>query len=138
MKTIEYEFWREQFRFSVPALFLLSFIAGIIGVTYGICGGAIIAPFCAAVFHHPVYTVAGVAPLGTFLTSIVGVIFYSILPSVGGITTSPDWALGFLFRIGGFGGMNVGVRLQNLCQKKHIKVILGTLIISLSIRYIYQ
>jgi uncharacterized membrane protein YfcA len=118
LKTIEYEFWGERFRFNVPAMFLLSFIVGIIGGTYGIGGGA--------------------ALLGTFLTSVVGVIFYSILPSAGGISTSPDWALGFLFGIGGFGGMYVGARLQKYVPQKHIKVILGALIVSLSIRYIYQ
>ena len=138
MMTIEYEFWGERFRFSVPAMFLLSFIVGIIGGTYGIGGGAIIAPFCVAVFHLPVYTVAGAALLGTFLTSVVGVIFYSILPSAGGISTSPDWALGFLFGLGGFGGMYVGARLQKYVPQKHIKVVLGILIVSLSVRYIYQ
>jgi uncharacterized membrane protein YfcA len=138
INTIEYEFWGERFRFSVPAMFLLAFIVGIIGGTYGIGGGAIIAPFCVAVFHLPVYTVAGAALLGTFLTSVVGVIFYSILPSAGGISTSPDWALGFLFGLGGFGGMYVGARLQKYVPQKHIKAILGTLIVSLSIRYIYQ
>lgn len=138
IKTVEYEFWGEKCRFSVPAMFLLSFIVGIIGGIYGIGGGAIIAPFCVAVFHLPVYTVAGAALLGTFITSVVGVIFYSILPSAGGISTSPDWALGFLFGIGGFGGMYVGARLQKYVPQKHIKVILGTLIVSLSIGYIYQ
>jgi uncharacterized protein len=138
LKTIEYEFWGERFRFSVPAMFLLSFIVGIIGGTYGIGGGAIISPFCVAVFHLPVYTVAGAALLGTFFTSIVGVIFYSILPSASGISTSPDWTLGLLFGIGGFGGMYVGARLQKYVPQKHIKVILGTMIILLSFRYIYQ
>jgi hypothetical protein len=75
-------------------------------------GGAIIAPFCVAVLHLPVYTAAGTALFGIFLTSVVGVIFYSILTSAGGISTSPDRALGFLFGIGGFGGMYVGARLQ--------------------------
>jgi uncharacterized membrane protein YfcA len=75
LKTIEYEFWGERFRFSVPAMFLLAFVVGVIGGTYGIGGGAIIAPFCVAVFHLPVYTMAGAALLGTFLTSIVGVFF---------------------------------------------------------------
>jgi uncharacterized membrane protein YfcA len=76
-------------------MLLLAFVVGIIGGTYGIGGGAIIAPFCVAVFHLPVYTAAGAALLGTFLTSIVWVFFYSVLPAAGGASTSPDWALGF-------------------------------------------
>jgi len=66
LKEIEYEFWGERFRFSVPSMFLLALIVGIVGGTYGIGGGAIIAPFCVTVFRLPIYTVAGAALLGTF------------------------------------------------------------------------
>ncbi len=138
LKIIEYEFWGEQFRFSVPAMFLLAFVVGIIGGTYGIGGGAIIAPFCVAVFHLPVYTVAGAALLGTFLTSIVGVFFYSILPSTGGGSTSPDWVLGFLFGAGGFAGMYIGARLQKYMPQMFLKLMLGTMITSLALGYIVQ
>jgi uncharacterized membrane protein YfcA len=138
LKTIEYEFWGERFRFSVPAMLLLAFLVGIIGGTYGIGGGAIIAPFCVAVFHLPVYTVAGAALLGTFLTSIVGVFFYSILPAAGGVSTSPDWALGFLFGAGGFAGMYLGARLQKYVPQKIIKLMLGAMIVFLALRYIAQ
>jgi len=138
LKIIEYEFWGERFRFSVPAIFLLAFVVGIIGGTYGIGGGAIIAPFCVAVFKLPVYTVAGAALLGTFLTSIGGVFFYSILPATGGVSTSPDWALGFLFGIGGFAGMYIGARLQKYMPQKFIQLVLGSMITSLALQYIVQ
>ena len=136
LSAIEYEFWGERFRFSVPAMFALAFVVGVIGGAYGIGGGAIIAPFCVAVFHLPVYTVAGAALLGTFLTSIVGVIFYSVLPVANGISTAPDWALGFLFGAGGFGGMYLGARLQKYVPQKAIKLLLGAMILSLALRYI--
>ena len=138
LTTIEYEFWGERFRFSVPAMFLLSLVVGVIGGTYGIGGGAIIAPFCVAVFHLPVYTVAGAALLGTFLTSVVGVFFYSVLPASGGLSTSPDWALGFLFGVGGFAGMYIGARLQKYVPQKFIKLMLGIMITSLAVKYIVQ
>jgi uncharacterized membrane protein YfcA len=138
LKIIEYEFWGENFRFSVPAMFLLAFAVGIVGGTYGIGGGAVIAPFCVAVFNLPVYTVAGAALLGTFLTSIVGVFFYSILPAAGVISPSPDWALGILFGIGGFAGMYIGARLQKYMPQKFIKLMLGIMITSLALKYIIQ
>jgi uncharacterized membrane protein YfcA len=138
LKIIEYEFWGEHFRFSVPAMFLLAFAVGIIGGTYGIGGGAIIAPFCVAVFHLPVYTVAGAALFATFLTSIAGVFFYTILPATGGASTSPDWALGFLFGIGGFAGMYIGARLQKYMPQKFIKLMLGIMITALALKYILQ
>jgi len=76
-KIIEYEFWGERFRFSVPAMFPHACVVGI--------GGAILAPFCETVFPMPVSTVAGAALLGTCFTSIVEVFFYSVLPAAGGV-----------------------------------------------------
>ncbi len=136
--TVEFEFWGERFRFSVPAMFFLSFIVGIIGGIYGIGGGAIIAPFCVAVFNLPVYAVAGAALLGTFLTSLVGVFFYSLLPGAGGAAVSPDWVLGSLFGAGGFAGMYIGARLQKYVPQVFIKLMLGVMIISLALKYIIE
>jgi uncharacterized protein len=138
LSRVEYEFWGERFSFSTPAMFSLAFFVGIIGGTYGIGGGAIIAPFCVAVFHLPVYTVAGAALLGTFLTSIAGVFFYSIIPVKGGLATAPDWLLGFFFGAGGFVGMYLGARAQKFVPQKFIKGMLGVIISFLALSYIIQ
>lgn len=138
LTRIEYEFWGERFSYSTIAMFSLAFVVGIIGGTYGIGGGAIIAPFCVAVFHLPVYTVAGAALMGTFLTSIAGVFFYSVIPAKAGMVTSPDWLLGFLFGVGGFAGMYLGARFQKFVPQKLIKLMLGTIITLLALRYISQ
>ena len=138
LKKVEYEFWGERFSFSTVGMFFLAFFVGIIGGTYGIGGGAIIAPFCVAVFHLPVYTVAGAALMGTFLTSILGVTFYSIMPAKAGMVTSPDWFLGFLFGTGGFVGIYLGARFQKFVPQKAIKLMLGIIIVLLAIRYISQ
>jgi uncharacterized protein len=138
LSRVEYEFWGERFSYSTLAMFLLAFAVGIIGGTYGIGGGAIIAPFCVAVFRLPVYTVAGAALLGTFLTSIAGVFFYSIIPAQAGMATSPDWFLGFLFGAGGFIGMYLGARAQKYIPQKFIKLMLGVIISILALRYITQ
>ena len=63
--------------------------------------------------------------MGTFLTSIAGVTFYTILPVHEGLSTSPDWLLGFLFGTGGFAGMYIGARLQKYVPQKFIKLGLG-------------
>jgi uncharacterized membrane protein YfcA len=138
LSRVEYEFWGERFTFSTLAMFILAFVVGIIGGTYGIGGGAIIAPFCVAVFHLPVYTVAGAALLGTFITSIAGVFFYSVIPAQPGMATAPDWFLGFLFGAGGFVGMYFGARAQKFVPQKFIKLMLGIVISLLALRYISQ
>lgn len=136
LTRVEYEFWGERFSYSTIAMFGLAFVVGIIGGTYGIGGGAIIAPFCVTVFRLPVYTVAGAALLGTFLTSIAGVFFYSIMSAQAGLKTVPDWLLGFLFGAGGFIGMYLGARAQKFIPQKFIKLMLGMVISFLALRYI--
>jgi uncharacterized membrane protein YfcA len=91
-----------------------------------------------AVFHLPVYTVAGAALMGTFLTSIAGVTFYSVIPAKEGLATSPDWLLGALFGAGGFLGMYLGARFQKFVPQKFIKIMLGLVILFLAIKYILQ
>ncbi len=137
-RRVEYEFWGERFSYSTPGMFALAFAVGVIGGTYGIGGGAIIAPFCVAVFRLPVYTVAGAALMGTFLTSIAGVFFYTVLPARGDLATRPDWLLGALFGAGGFAGMYLGARLQKYVPQKVIKATLGAIIVFLATRYIGQ
>jgi len=138
LSRVEYEFWGQRFAFSTFGMLALALVVGIIGGTYGIGGGAIIAPFCVAVFNLPVYTVAGAALLGTFLTSVAGVFFYSIIPAKVGLSCAPDWFLGFLFGAGGFAGMYVGARLQKYIPQKYLKLILGVIITFLAGSYILQ
>ena len=134
-----YEFYGETFSFNTTILFMLTFVVGIIGGTYGIGGGSIIAPFLMAIFGLPVYTIAGAALLGTFLTSIAGVIFYTIIAPMyahTGLAIAPDWMLGALFGAGGFLGMYCGARVQKYMPAKIIKLILGIVIFLLALRYI--
>jgi uncharacterized membrane protein YfcA len=138
LARVEYDFWGQRFSFSTPGMFILAFIVGIIGGTYGIGGGAIIAPFCVTVFRLPVYTVAGAALMGTFLTSIAGVFFYSVIPVKAQLSTAPDWQLGLLFGLGGVVGMYCGARMQKYVPQKFIKLTLGILILFLAVRYVVQ
>ncbi len=138
IKKVEYEFWGETFSFSTIAMFILALIVGIIGGAYGIGGGAIIAPFCVAFFHLPVYTIAGAALMGTFITSFAGAIFFSIMALLGNVSAMPDWPLGILFGTGGFVGMYFGAKLQRFVPQRFIKFIIAILISFLSFTYIYQ
>ncbi|MBF0459430.1 MAG: sulfite exporter TauE/SafE family protein [Nitrospirae bacterium] len=138
IKKIEYEFWGETFSFKPVSMFILSFVVGIIGGAYGIGGGSMIAPFCVAIFRLPVYTIAGAALMGTFITSLAGAIFFSVIPATGGVSANPDWLLGALFGVGGFIGMYLGAKTQKHVPQKIIKLALGVVIVFLAAKYIIQ
>ncbi len=139
MKQAEFRFGGQKYSFSVPTVFSLCFIVGIIGGIYGIGGGAIVAPFLVAIFQLPVYAVAGAALMGTFVTSIGGVITYQVLASVyPGMSVAPDWYLGFLFGSGGFAGMYLGARCQKHLPAKTIKIILCFCVLFVASKYIYD
>ncbi len=122
--------------FSLPGMLLLSFVVGIIGGVYGIGGGSFIAPLCIAWFRLPVHAIAGAALGATFLTSVAGVAFYSLLPAPPGLTTQPDWLLGLLFGAGGMLGMYWGARMQRRMPQAALKLLLGVLIALLALQYL--
>ena len=137
LKRIKYEFYGEQFDVPVVGVFSLSFIVGIVGGIYGIGGGAIIAPFFVSFFGLPVYTVAGAALMGTFVTSVAGVIFYqAIAPFYPNMSVAPDWLLGSLFGLGGIAGMYLGARFQKYVPANMIKWMLSAIIIFTAFKYI--
>ena len=138
LKRMEFYFSGDLVSFSVPILLTLTFIVGIVGGIYGIGGGAIIAPFCVSILHIPVFTVAGPALFGTFMTSIAGVFFYSTIPINSGRTAPPDLLLGILFGVGGLLGMYFGARCQKYVPERIIKAMLALIILIVSLRYIVQ
>ena len=141
LKRISYRFQGEYFSASTWGLLLLSFIVGIIGGTYGIGGGAIIAPFLVTVFRLPIHTVAGASLLGTFITSIAGVLFYTAIApfyAETGLTIQPDWLLGAMFGIGGAAGIYIGARVQRFVPARIIKAVLAVCILIVVVKYVSE
>jgi uncharacterized membrane protein YfcA len=138
LKRIEYDFADRRVSFSTLSMFFLSLTVGIVSGIYGIGGGSIIAPFCISMFRLPIHTVAGAVLMGTFVTSISGVAYYTAIPMNNGMTAPPDWLLGFLFGVGGLCGMYLGARAQKFIPELAIKVVLALIIFSVSIKYILQ
>ena len=137
-RKVEYEFWGERFSFSTIGMSALAFVVGIIGGAYGIGGGAIIAPFCVAIFRLPVYTIAGATLMGTFITSVAGALFFTLLPATKGVSPLPDWPLGMLFGAGGFFGMYLGAKMQKFVPQSGLKILIGSVMALLAVRYIAQ
>ena len=137
LKRLKYTFYDEAYDVPVWGIVSLSFIVGIVGGIYGIGGGAIIAPFFVTFFGLPVYTIAGAALMGTFVTSVAGVIFYqAIAPFYPHMSVAPDWLLGILFGLGGMAGMYLGARFQKHVPAKAIKWMLAGIIIFTALKYV--
>ncbi len=137
MRQVKFDYDGEIHQFSPLTVYIICFLVGIIGGIYGIGGGSIVAPFFVAIIGLPVYTVAGAALMGTFITSVAGVVFYQYLSWVyTDIAVAPDWMLGALFGVGGIFGMYFGARTQKLVPARVIKGILCGCVLFVSIRYI--
>ncbi|MCP3900332.1 MAG: sulfite exporter TauE/SafE family protein [Desulfobacteraceae bacterium] len=139
LKRVEFNFGNQKYSFSTLVVILLCFVVGIIGGIYGIGGGSIIAPFFISFLHLPVYVVAGAALMGTFVTSVAGVIFYQILAFFYPETSiAPDWYLGMLFGIGGLLGIYLGARCQKYFPSYIIKSILCFCVLFVAAKYIFD
>jgi uncharacterized membrane protein YfcA len=141
LKRIGYEFNGQPYYASTIGLFVLSLIVGVIGGTYGIGGGAIIAPFLVTMFRLPVHSVAGAALLGTFITSVAGVAIYAVISpfySDSHLAIMPDWMLGLAFGVGGAFGMYIGARIQRFVPAKAIKTLLAACVSLIAVKYIIE
>ena len=136
IKTTRFNFKGAKYSFTTAKLLGLALVVGIIGGVYGIGGGAIIAPFLITFFRLPVYAIAGAVLLGTFVSSLAGVTFYSLIP-INGAVAAPDWLLGILFGAGGLMGMYLGARAQKYMPGRWIKLMLGGVIIFVASKYIF-
>ena len=136
-RMLSYTYEGRTYEVSVPSLVLLTSVIGVIGGAYGVGGGAILAPFLVTMWRLPVHTVAGATLLGTCLTSVVGVAFFTIAaPLLGNEGVAPDWALGLLLGAGGLCGMYTGARLQRFVPGRAIEALLAIVVLGLAAKYI--
>ncbi len=138
-REIAFRFRAREYRCSTPGIVAFSFLVGIVGGAYGIGGGAIVAPIFVTFYGLPIHAVAGATLMGTFTTSIVGVLVYqaiAISPVASGTTVGPDWLLGLLFGVGGLAGMYLGARLQKFFPSAWLKLMLGLIVLFVAGRYV--
>lgn len=117
----------------------ISLVVGLIGGIYGIGGGGLIAPFLVSFFGLPVHAISGACLFTTFLTSVLGVLFYCLIsPFFTDVALLPDWSLGCILGLGGLAGVYIGASLQKYLSDKILKILLGILQIAIAIIFIVK
>ena len=113
---------------------LLALGVGTVGGIYGIGGGSILGPILVGL-GFSVLEVAPAALTATFLTSIAGVLTFSLFSIGGSGDLAPDWALGIGMGLGGLAGAFLGARLQARLPEELLRRGLGVLALALGLRY---
>ena len=138
-RRLAYEFQGRTYQCSTPGILSFSFLVGMFGGIYGIGGGAIMAPFLVAIYDLPIHTVAGATLMGTFITSVVGVLFAAASAPLwrhSGLAASPDWLLGCLFGAGGMCGMYLGARTQRYVSSFALNLLLSAILVAVAVLYL--
>ena len=120
----------------VPALVALAAVVGCVGGIYGIGGGSILAPVLIG-SGRPPSEVAPAALASTFVTSVAGVITFTILSLPAHAPVAPDWPTGLALGAGGLAGAYLGARLQSRLPDVAIRRIVGVLVIAIGARYLW-
>jgi len=124
-----------SFDLSCPVLVLIAAVVGCVGGIYGIGGGSIIAPILIGA-GRPAAQVAPAALASTLVTSVAGVVTFSILSAQTHGSVAPDWPTGIALGVGGLLGSYLGARLQSRLPDLLIRRVLGVLEIAIAIRFL--
>jgi uncharacterized protein len=120
-----------------PALAGLAALVGCIGGIYGIGGGSILAPALIGAGRPPA-EVAPAALASTFVTSVAGVVTFTILAAGQHGAVAPDWPTGLALGAGGLIGAYTGARLQSRLPEVLIRRVLGVLVLAIGVRYLWS
>ena len=120
-----------------PALIVLAAAVGCVGGIYGIGGGSILAPILIGTGRRP-SQVAPAALASTFVTSVAGVITFTILSIHQHGLVAPDWPTGIALGVGGLAGAYTGARIQSRLPDALIRHLVGILVIAIGARYLWS
>jgi uncharacterized protein len=120
-----------------PALIVLAAVVGCVGGIYGIGGGSILAPILIGTGRSPA-DVAPAALASTFVTSVAGVITFTILSVSHHGSIAPDWPTGIALGLGGLAGAYTGARIQSRLPELVIRRLVGVLVIAIAARYLWS
>jgi uncharacterized protein len=126
---------RKVRRIPVPVLIVLAAAVGCVGGIYGVGGGSILAPILISSGRRAV-EVAPAALASTFVTSVAGVITFTILSINQHAPVAPNWPTGLALGVGGLAGGYTGARIQSHLPDVLIRRLVGMLVIAIGARYL--
>ena len=121
----------------VPVLVTLAAAVGCVGGIYGIGGGSILAPILIGSGRRPA-EVAPAALASTFVTSVAGVITFTILSIHQHGSVAPNWPTGIALGVGGLAGAYTGARIQSRMPDVLIRRLVGILVVAIGARYLWS
>jgi len=110
-------------------------MVGCVGGIYGIGGGSILAPILIGSGRRPV-EVAPAALASTFVTSVAGVITFTILSINQHAPVAPNSPTGMAPGVGGLAGGYAGARIQSRLPDVLIRRLVGILVVAIGARYL--
>ena len=116
---------------------VLAAAVGCVGGIYGIGGGSILAPILLGTGRTP-SEVAPAALASTFVTSVAGVITFTILALYEHGSVAPDWPTGIAQGVGGRAGAYTGARFQSWMPDALICRLVGILVIAIGAQYLWS
>jgi uncharacterized protein len=120
-----------------PMLVVLAAAVGCVGGICGIGGGSILAPILIGSGRRP-SEVAPAALASTFVTSVAGVITFTVLSLHETGSVAPDWPIGIALGVGGLAGAYTGARIQSHLPDALIRRLVGVLVIAIGVRYLWS
>ena len=110
---------------------------GCVGGIYGIGGGSILAPVLIGTGRPP-SQVAPAALASTFVTSVAGVVTFTVLSLNQHGSVAPDWPTGIALGLGGLAGGYTGARIQSRLPDVLIRRLVGVLVVAIAGRYLWS
>ena len=120
-----------------PVLIVLAAAVGCAGGIYGIGGGSILAPILIGSGRRP-SEVAPAALASTFVTSVAGVVVFTVLSVHQHSSVAPDWPTGIALGAGGLAGAYTGARIQSRLPDTLIRRLIGVLVVAIGARYLWS
>jgi hypothetical protein len=115
---------------------VIAAVAGCVGGIYGIGGGSILAPILVA-DGQPPSQVAPAALSSTFLTSLAGVVTFTVLSVHQHGSVAPNWPTGIALGAGGLAGGYVGARMHARMPEATIRRLLALVVVAIGIRFLW-